>query len=112
MAPIYGLTMEQLPKEIAIQLAEINNYAREMRDYMLQIRDCLTADHVARGPSLRDQKLLDMEQVLDILRIGRSTYYRFVNAGKLVPRKIGERHCYYLEDLEDMIQESRRRGRI
>ena len=69
-------------------------------------------DAYRNKPSLRDQKLLDIEQVLRILGIGRSTYYRFVNAGKLVPRKIGERHCYYLEDLEDMIQESKRRGRI
>lgn len=77
--------------------------------YQLLLRN---ADTNQNKPSLRDQKLLDIEQVLDILRIGRSTYYRFVNAGKLVPRKIGERHCYYLEDLEDMIQESKRRGRI
>lgn len=77
--------------------------------YQLLLRN---TDSDRKKPSLRDQKLLDIEQVLDILRIGRSTYYRFVNAGKLVPRKIGERHCYYLEDLEDMIQESKRRGRI
>lgn len=77
--------------------------------YQLLVRN---TDPDRNKPSLRDQKLLDIEQVLDILRIGRSTYYRFVNAGKLVPRKIGERHCYYLEDLEDMIQESKRRGRI
>ncbi|TDQ73666.1 helix-turn-helix transcriptional regulator [Sphingobacterium yanglingense] len=104
--------MEHLPKDLAIHLVEIHSYAREMRDYMLQIRDCLLVQHVVPQPSLRDQKLLDIEQVLRILRIGRSTYYRFVNAGKLVPRKIGERHCYYLEDLEEMIQESKRRGRI
>ncbi|WP_205600222.1 MULTISPECIES: helix-turn-helix transcriptional regulator [Sphingobacterium] len=108
--------MEHLPKEIAIQLVEINNYAREVRDCMLEIRDCVVrmsnAQQQAVLPPLSDRKLLDIEQVLGILRIGRTTYYRLVNAGKLVPRKIGERHCYYLEDLEDMIQESKRRGRI
>ncbi|WP_164126190.1 helix-turn-helix transcriptional regulator [Sphingobacterium luzhongxinii] len=77
--------------------------------YQLLLRN---ADADRNKPSLNDQKLLDIEQVLRILRIGRTTYYRLVNAGKLVPRKIGERHCYYLEDLEDMIQESKRRGRI
>ena len=77
--------------------------------YQLLLRN---TDTDRNKPSLRDEKLLDIEQVLEILRIGRSTYYRFVNAGKLVPRKIGERHCYYLEDLEEMIQESKRRGRI
>ncbi|WP_164121874.1 helix-turn-helix transcriptional regulator [Sphingobacterium sp. xlx-130] len=77
--------------------------------YQLLLRN---ADADRNKPSLSDQKLLDIEQVLRILRIGRTTYYRLVNAGKLVPRKIGERHCYYLEDLEDMIQESKRRGRI
>lgn len=77
--------------------------------YQLLLRN---TDTHRNKPSLRDEKLLDIEQVIGILRIGRSTYYRFVNAGKLVPRKIGERHCYYLEDLEEMIQESKRRGRI
>lgn len=63
-------------------------------------------------PNLSDSKLLDIEQVRTILGIGRTTYYRFVNSGKLIPRKIGNRHCYYLQDLEEMIQESKFRGRV
>lgn len=108
--------MENLQKDITIHVLEIHGYAREMRDYVLEIRNCVlrmnNAQQQARPPGLTDKKLLDIEEVLDILGIGRSTYYRFVNTGKLVPRKVGERHCYYLEDLEDMIQESKRRGRI
>ncbi|ERJ61308.1 helix-turn-helix transcriptional regulator [Sphingobacterium paucimobilis] len=108
--------MENLPNDTLVYLSEIQGYVREMRDYVLEIRDCVlrmnNAQQQARPPGLTERKLLDIEEVLDILHIGRSTYYRFVNTGKLVPRKIGERHCYYLEDLEDMIQESKRRGRI
>lgn len=95
---------------------EILAYLRQLRDCMLQIRDCLfnknDSLHGVNKPSLHDEELLDMEQVLRILRISRSTYYRFVKEGKLLPRKIGVRHCYYREDLKDMIQESKRRGRI
>lgn len=97
-------------------LNEILAYMRQVKDCMVQIRDCVRHKntHVMgeEKPAMCDQQLLDMEEVLNILRISRSTYYRFVNTGKLVLRKIGERHCYYLEDLEDMIQESKRRGRI
>lgn len=97
-------------------LIEILAYMRQLKECIVQIRDCLfnknEALHGVNRSSLREEELLDMEQVLRILRISRSTYYRLVNAGKLVPRKIGERHCYYLEDLEEMIQESKRRGRI
>jgi predicted DNA-binding transcriptional regulator AlpA len=71
-------------------------------------------DHTQRvlekeEPSLQDNELLDIQQVREILRIGRSTYYRFVNEGKLTPRKIGGRPCYYLADLDEMIKESKRR---
>ncbi|MCY4779065.1 helix-turn-helix domain-containing protein [Sphingobacterium sp. UT-1RO-CII-1] len=97
-------------------LNEILAYMRQVKDCMVQIRDCVRHKNTpvmgVEKPAMCDQQLLDMEEVLSILRISRSTYYRFVNTGKLVPRKIGERHCYYLEDLEDMIEESKRRGRI
>lgn len=63
------------------------------------------------NPSLEGDKLLGIEDVKRILGISRTTYYRFVNTGKLIPRKIGDRHCYYLSDLDIMIQESKRRGR-
>ncbi|GGH33147.1 helix-turn-helix domain-containing protein [Sphingobacterium alkalisoli] len=74
-------------------------------------------DHARRAPhkmepSIQDNELLDIQQVREILGIGRSTYYRFVSQGKLTPRKIGGRPCYYLADLDEMIKESKRRGRL
>lgn len=85
---------------------------RLLDDTLRQVDEDLGNDGAKNKPNLKDDELLDIEQVRAILKIGRSTYYRLVNAGKLVPRKIGERHCYYLSDLEDMIRESKRRGRI
>lgn len=95
---------------------EILAHLRQLRDCILQIRDCLLTENDGqeggREPSLADQKLLDVEQVLRVLRISRSSYYRFVKEGKLQPRKVGGRHCYYLSDLDKMIEESKRRGRF
>ena len=56
--------------------------------------------------------LLSVIEVMDMLGISRSTYYRFVKEGRLLPRILGNRHYYYLEDLEEQIRESKRRGRI
>ncbi len=56
--------------------------------------------------------MLDIADVLDKLGISESKYYRLVREGKLKPRKLGKRHYYYLSDLHQQLDESRRRGRI
>ncbi|HLS96558.1 helix-turn-helix domain-containing protein [Sphingobacterium allocomposti] len=58
------------------------------------------------------KRLYGVTEVMDILGISHATYYRFVRSGRLVPRKLGKRHYYYLEDLEAQLEESKRRGRI
>ena len=56
--------------------------------------------------------MLDIAHVLDKLGISESKYYRLVREGKLRPRKLGKRHYYYLSDLHEQLEESRRKGRI
>jgi len=56
--------------------------------------------------------MLDIAHVLDKLGISESKYYRLVREGKLRPRKLGKRHYYYLSDLHQQLEESRRKGRI
>lgn len=56
--------------------------------------------------------MLDIADVLYKLGISESKYYRLVREGKLRPRKLGKRHYYYLSDLHQQLEESRRKGRI
>ena len=65
----------------------------------------------AEIPSELDH-MLDIADVLDKLGISESKYYRLVREGKLMPRKLGKRHYYYLSDLHQQLEESRRKGRI
>ncbi len=65
----------------------------------------------AEIPSELDH-MLDIADVLDKLGISESKYYRLVREGKLRPRKLGKRHYYYLSDLHQQLEESRRKGRI
>lgn len=57
-------------------------------------------------------RMLEINEVLDKLGISESKYYRLVRDGKLRPRKLGKRHYYYLSDLHQQLEESRRKGRI
>lgn len=57
-------------------------------------------------------RMLEINEVLDKLGISESKYYRLVRDGKLRPRKLGKRHYYYLSDLHEQLEESRRKGRI
>ena len=56
--------------------------------------------------------LLDINQVIDLLKISEATYYRWVKQGELIPRRKGKRHYYCLSDLDRQMKEGRRRGRI
>ncbi|MDH5826304.1 helix-turn-helix domain-containing protein [Sphingobacterium faecium] len=56
--------------------------------------------------------LLDVDQVIDLLKISEATYYRWVKQGELIPRRKGKRHYYYISDLDRQLKEGRRRGRI
>jgi len=56
--------------------------------------------------------LLDVNQVIDLLKISEATYYRWVKQGELIPRRKGKRHYYCLSDLDRQLKEGRRRGRI
>lgn len=60
----------------------------------------------------REIKLLDIGQVMKILNISESTYYRWVENGELQPRKKGKRHYYYLFDLQDQIAKCKLKGRL
>lgn len=55
--------------------------------------------------------ILHVEDVLLYLRISRRTYYRLVQRGELKPRIIGSRHYYYADDLENVLKQSKNKGR-
>jgi len=55
--------------------------------------------------------ILHVEDVLLYLRISRRTYYRLVQRGELKPRIIGGRHYYYADDLENVLEQSKNKGR-
>lgn len=57
-------------------------------------------------------RMFDKYQAMLYLSMSKSTYYRKVKNGELVPRKLGNTDFYYEEDLEKEYQESLRRGRI
>ncbi|QQD14255.1 helix-turn-helix domain-containing protein [Sphingobacterium sp. UDSM-2020] len=59
-----------------------------------------------------DFSLLDIKDVVKILNISTTTYYRLVRQGELVPRRKGKRHYYYHEDLSKQLNQSKRKGRI
>lgn len=90
----------------------VENIYHLLIDWMSKTHPVPHAQPTDDAKSVQHNKLLDIQDVLTILGIGRTTYYRFVKLGKLVPRRIGERHCYYYSDLDEMIRESKRRGRI
>lgn len=82
--------------------AILKHIAEEMNKLPVERKDTATnLDH-----------MLDIADVLDKLGISESKYYRLVREGKLKPRKLGKRHYYYLSDLHQQLDESRRRGRI
>lgn len=55
---------------------------------------------------------LYLHDVLDYLGISERTYYRKVSSGKLTPRKWEGPDYFYLRDLDQEREESRRRGRV
>lgn len=50
--------------------------------------------------------------VMEVLKISESTYKRYVKDKKLKPRLVGNLHVYQEEDLEPILAELRRRGRL
>ena len=55
--------------------------------------------------------LLTRKEVMDKLNIKDSTYTRWVDRGILVPRVMGTRHFYTVEDLGRAFEESKRKGK-
>lgn len=98
-------------KRICRQLDEI---IRLLCKAAPQFHDAVS-DHEQTENTLHDTKmpeLLDIQQVVEILNISVTTYYRWVKQGELIPRRKGKRHYFYKEDLLQQLEEGRRRGRI
>ncbi|WP_099366683.1 helix-turn-helix domain-containing protein [Sphingobacterium sp. 1.A.4] len=54
-------------------------------------------------------ELLGTQEVLKLLNISESTYYRLVKNGSLIPTKIGSRHYYRKNDLDTIFELFRRK---
>lgn len=91
-------------------LEVIATLLRAIVDYITQ--EMQTRRDSLDGPADEIERMLDIGEVLALLGISESKYYRLVREGKLRPRKLGKRHYYYRSDLHKELEESRRKGRI
>lgn len=69
-------------------------------------------EHRETQKSLVVDELMTRMAVVQKLGISERTYNRWVKDGVLVPRAIGNRHFYRLEDLEKAIQRSVNKGYV
>lgn len=52
---------------------------------------------------MNNMSLLDVEQVLDLLKIGRSALYNLINRKQLVAVKLGRRTLFRPQDVKNYI---------
>jgi len=105
-----GMVMLNLMNRICDLLEVISSLLQAILRYITEEMNKIPAASVDMPNEL--DKMLDIAHVLDKLGISESKYYRLVRDGKLRPRKLGKRHYYYLSDLHEQLEESRRKGRI
>jgi len=60
----------------------------------------------------QESTLMTKQEVLRYLNISESTYKRRVREGRLKPMRLGGGDMFYKEDLEEVLWESKRRGKI
>lgn len=65
----------------------------------------MNLDSMGRDAIIRDMEpLLTMEDAANILKVTRSTIYRYINQGMLQPVKMGGRTMFKQKDLEAFIE--------
>jgi len=94
--------MIQLLKKIVQLLSEINEILKKHLEYKLQ----------AETDTLKLQPRFTRQEVLERLKITKSTYTRWCREGILCPENPKGRHSYTEADLERALQESKRRGKV
>lgn len=106
----YGMVMLNLMNRICDLLEVITSLLQAILKHITEEMNKIPDETVDTAAEL--DHMLDIAHVLDKLGISESKYYRLVREGKLRPRKLGKRHYYYLSDLHQQLEESRRKGRI
>jgi hypothetical protein len=104
------MVMLNLMNRICDLLEVISSLLQAILKYITEEMNKVPTETVDASAEL--EHMLDITHVLDKLGISESKYYRLVREGKLRPRKLGKRHYYYLSDLHQQLEESRRKGRI
>jgi len=104
------MVMLNLMNRICDLLEVISSLLQAILKFIKEEMDKVPTERVDSTTDLNH--MLDIADVLDKLGISESKYYRLVREGKLRPRKLGKRHYYYLSDLHQQLEESRRKGRI
>lgn len=97
------------------QLSSIDSHLRLMVESMKMPSETALLHKESKVSAVdfhADMLLLDIKDVIKILNISTATYYRLVKQGELIPRRKGKRHYYYQEDLQQQLEESKRRGRL
>ncbi|WP_270088434.1 hypothetical protein [Sphingobacterium sp. SYP-B4668] len=65
-----------------------------------------------RHAAVRPKPLLNKLEVIARLRISDTTYRRYVKKGILTPMTLHGIDMYYEQDIEEALQESKRKGRL
>lgn len=94
------------------KMYELNEAMQELMKQEIERLERSKFVQVAEGLGQDPWQILEAADVQDKLNISRSTYYRLVEEKKLVPRKMGVRHYYFWKDIEEQLDESKRKGRI
>lgn len=76
-------------------LVKFNN--EQISDKPLIIEQCASIDY-----DLHDQ-LLSAQEVMSLLKIGTSTYYRFIKKGILKPIIVSKRHYYPKSHIKELL---------
>lgn len=100
-------------KEIFDTLISIKNLLqqtvhliKEATQHFLEIKATL-----ANQEDKQSEPILDKFDTMAKLRISRSTYYRYVDKGLLVPRQMGGKNYYFESDLKEALKHRDAKGR-
>ncbi|NGM60485.1 helix-turn-helix domain-containing protein [Sphingobacterium sp. SGG-5] len=92
----------------------MKNYEEEFLQLLKGMHALLTEinDMVSQEKAQRLEKLLNKNEVMAYLNISDATYRRYVDKGTLKPMCLGGIDLYYIPDLHEALEISRRKGRF
>ncbi len=97
-------------------LERLQHIERNTENRLVEIKQLLAEIANNTKPLVAHQLLTNRrifkEEAIELLKISPRTYDRHKANGLLKPRRYGSQDFFYPEDLEEAIEESKRRGRL